>query len=561
MPRSEMNADATGSQFQNRRRVARAFKMRGLAVQASALDAVLNVLRRESSTNAPETLHMILDEIKERMMSTPSSSQSSQLVVTKRLLSDVVADMSRDGGDFTDEAVQLLDAFQTPRLSYDTMRKQFTLMTEKSESRSLFGEAVHKVDMYAQRYGLIHQRILRQDLFRPKLVTADGRRSEESGATHILTPVESLLGQSGPKFLLGMIVQVEEGRYYLEDTTAQVPMDLTGAEVLTDGFITENCILLVEGEMVDGILQVHRMGHPIIESRRDATEAIGLQNTDIFKSMASLAELEKMREQEIRHGTDGEFVILSDVHLDNPMVVEKLERMFGVYQELTPLPIFVFMGNFTSKPLITAREGPKMMVAYFEELANLICKYPALAKEGRFIFVPGPNDPGMGGILPRPPIPDYFTASLRSKVPHANFVSNPCRMRYFSREIVFCRQDIVSKLRRNALAPSVDHDDEDSNERPVQHAMKTMLDQCHLSPLPQSFSPICWQYDHALRLYPLPDALIVGDRVKQCYESYADCDAVNPGSFPTDFSFVVYRPVSECDGDEMKSDVEFSQIG
>lgn len=64
--------------------------------------------------------------------------------------------------------------------------------------------------MYAQRYGLIQQRILRQDLFRPKLVTADGRRSDESSATHVLTPVESLLGRSGPKFLLGMVVQVSD---------------------------------------------------------------------------------------------------------------------------------------------------------------------------------------------------------------------------------------------------------------------------------------------------------------------------------------------------------------
>uniref|UniRef100_A0A7S4I565 DNA polymerase epsilon subunit n=1 Tax=Odontella aurita TaxID=265563 RepID=A0A7S4I565_9STRA len=550
------------SQYQNRRRVARAFKMRGLAVQASALDAMLNVLKRESPHTAQETLHMILDEIKERMMSSSNTSQLSQLVVTKRLLSDVVADMSRDGGDFTDEAVQLLDAFQMPRLAYDSMRKQFTLMTDSSEERSLFAEAPHKADMYAQRYGLIQQRILRQDLFRPRLVTADGRRSDESNATHVLTPVESLLGQSGLKFLLGMIVQVEEGRYYLEDTTAQVPMDLTGAEILTDGFITENCIVLVEGEMVDGIFQVVRMGHPIIETRQDALDAIGLQNTDIFNSMSSLAEQEKMREQEIRHGQDGEFVILSDLHLDNPVVFEKLEKMFDAYQDLTPLPIFVFMGNFSSKPLTSAREGPKMMVSYFEELANLIGQYPKLAKEGRFIFVPGPNDPGMGSVLPRPPIPAFFTGAIRSKVPHANFVSNPCRMRYFSQEIVFCRQDIVNKLRRNALiSPSNGDIDKEDEQRPVQHALKSMLDQGHLSPLPQSFSPICWQYDHALRLYPLPNALIVGDRVKQCYESYAECDAVNPGSFPSDFSFVVYRPVGECNGDEIKSDVEFSQIG
>ena len=74
--------------------------------------------------------------------------------------------------------------------------------------------------MFAQRYALVRQRILRQDLFRPKLVTADGRHAGTSSnnaggssastnsITHAITPVESLLGRSGVKFLLGMIVQV-----------------------------------------------------------------------------------------------------------------------------------------------------------------------------------------------------------------------------------------------------------------------------------------------------------------------------------------------------------------
>lgn len=67
-----------------------------------------------------------------------------------------------------------------------------------------------QVDMFAQRFALVQQRILRQDLFRPKLVTADGSSASGDGrnVTHTITPVESLLGRSGVKFLLGMIVQV-----------------------------------------------------------------------------------------------------------------------------------------------------------------------------------------------------------------------------------------------------------------------------------------------------------------------------------------------------------------
>mmetsp|Transcript_8307 Transcript_8307/g.12741 ORF Transcript_8307/g.12741 Transcript_8307/m.12741 type:complete len:600 (-) Transcript_8307:190-1989(-) len=574
----------------NRRKVARAFKMRGLAVQASALDAMMNVLRRESPSACHEILQAVLDEIRER-----SSSKNSRnnMVVTKRLLAQVVADMSRDAKDLTEESLQLLDAFDTPRLNYDTMRKQWTLLLQE-ERRSLLAEAHHKPDMFAQRYALVRQRILRQDLFRPKLVTADGRHAGTSSnnasgssattnsMTHAITPVESLLGRSGVKFLLGMIVQVEEGRYYLEDHTAQVPLDLSHASVLTDGFISENCIVLVEGELVDGVLVVHRLGNPIVESRLEAIDAIGIQSTDIFQSVSTVSELEKLRQQEAQHGPEGMFVILSDVHLDKPGVLDKLQLLFEGYQHFDPLPVFVLMGDFCSSVTgACSQEGMKVMMGCFEELANVIASFPKLAQDGRFVFVPGPNDPGaLGGVLPRPPLPPFFTNSVRSKVSHALFVSNPCRIRFFSRELVFFRQNLVHTLRRNCILPpnhvaTPDDNEEDSNtpknKSPnnfVQHAVKTIMDQGHLCPVSSTSCPIYWQYDHALRMYPLPDAVILGDCVDQFFETYAECDAINPGSFSEDFNFVMYRPTAEIiqDGDDsgtsgqVRSDVEFSQI-
>lgn len=34
--------------------------------------------------------------------------------------------------------------------------------------------------------------------------------------------------------------------------------------------------------------------------------------------------------------------------------------------------------------------------------------------------------------------------------------------------------------------------------------VQTIVDQCHLSPLPLSVQPINWALDHSLRLYPMP---------------------------------------------------------
>ena len=173
--------------------------------------------------------------------------------------------------------------------------------------------------------------------------------------------------------------------------------------------MTENCIVLVWSrarQSVDGVLHVHHLGSPIVENRSDAIiKAIGLQNTDIFNSINSLSELEKLREQEIKHGQEGMFVILSDVYLDSPAVMERIERMLTGYSTFDPLPIFVFMGNFTSRPL-SGGGSTKAMMGYFEDLANVICKFTNIVNDGRFVLVPGPNDPGIGGVLhPEDPSP------------------------------------------------------------------------------------------------------------------------------------------------------------
>lgn len=321
---------------------------------------------------------------------------------------------------------------------------------------------------------------------------------------------------------------------------------MSEAQILTDGFVTEHCIMLVEGEMVDDVLRVHRMGNPIVETRERSLSVMGHQ-TNLFSSLSTLRKVQELQQQERLHGPEGMFVILSDVHLDKPIVQDKLSVLLEGYKDWDPLPIFVLMGNFCSTPA-----HPKTVTGYLDDLAQLIARYPRLAQEGRFVLVPGPLDPGLGEILPRPPLPPSFRTALHQKVRHVRFASNPCRIRYFSKEIVLFRQNTVSQLRRLGLWHH-----RSGTATAVQHTVKTLLDQGHVCPFPGT--PVYWQHDHALRLYPLPDAVVLGDRVSQYHENYAGCDAVNPGRFDKDFSFVVYRPVGDDENDHA-SDVEFSQV-
>ena len=50
------------------------------------------------------------------------------------------------------------------------------------------------------------------------------------------------------------------------------------------------------------------------------------------------------------------------------------------------------------------KDGVQQLLGHFQNLANLIAEFPLLAEEGRFVFVPGPRDPGAGNTLPRPPV-------------------------------------------------------------------------------------------------------------------------------------------------------------
>lgn len=145
---------STTSNMSERKRLTRIFKMHGLSLQASALDTLLDVVQREAEVgrnkaDVNNVIFNIIDEIKDRRIQggNGSGGRSSSVgnIVTSALLEDVVADFRRDAKDVSDDAVQLLDAFHMPRLDFDRMRKNFTLVPFGKEERTLYGDAVAKV--------------------------------------------------------------------------------------------------------------------------------------------------------------------------------------------------------------------------------------------------------------------------------------------------------------------------------------------------------------------------------------------------------------------------------
>ena len=98
--------------------------------------------------------------------------------------------------------------------------------------------------------------------------------------------------------------------------------------------------------------------------------------------------------------------------------------------------------------------------------------------------------------------------------------------------------------RHTVLPPRTDEDAPELTEQLVE----SILDQGHLCPLPFHVKPVHWELDYTLRLVPLPHLLILADHADQYSFDCKGCQTVNPGSFSSDYSFVVYRPSNkECE--------------
>uniref|UniRef100_A0A7S3XUX9 DNA polymerase II subunit 2 n=1 Tax=Heterosigma akashiwo TaxID=2829 RepID=A0A7S3XUX9_HETAK len=290
------------------------------------------------------------------------------------------------------------------------------------------------------------------------------------------------------------------------------------------------------------------MGMPPAEARGDALRAIaGGPHVDLFGKGGAGGQDQLAR---LEAEAQGQMVaILADVHLDLPEVLEKLKVLFAGFASCEPLPVFVLMGNFSSKSASMGVEGIEDMIESFTALSDLLASFPALCAEGRFVFVPGPGDPGHGNVLPRMPLPRPLRQALGRRLPHAVFATNPCRLRVYTQELVLFREDLLRKMQRHAL---VQQDKEAPDSDATETLVATLLAQGHLCPLPLPARPIHWKADPALQLYPLPHAVVLADQTDQYKWTYEDCHAFNPGSFPTDFSFIVYTPATQ--------DVEFSKI-
>lgn len=489
-------------------------------------------LRREASTFVAEELATLpvgkrvatIDKLTAHLL----HQCLSQPVLEKHHMETAYKECSTSGLEESETILNVIDAFTVPKLCYDNERKRF--VKNISTNNTLYPDPKWKAQFLIDRYTVIWQRTQRNKLFAQEaLQLTEGEQHFQLRTIEVLLSSSSRIDEV---IVLGLLTQLTEGKYYLEDPTGSVLLDITNAR-FHSGLFTENSFVLAEGFYDDKMLNVTGLVLPPSENRTSSSPYFGNINTFggtskiLLKNSKSLLKIEK-------DDKDGMMIFLSDCWFDNIKVMAKLKTLFTGYNDFPPIAI-VFMGEFLSNPY--GHEHSTQLRTALTHLGDVIHQFKTLQERTKFIFVPGRGDPSAANILPRPAIPNSITKEIRDKLGEAAiFTTNPCRIQYCTQEIVILRQDLVMKMCRNSI-----HFPE-TGDIP-EHLMKTLLSQCSLSPLPLGVQPLYWKHVDALNLYPLPDLVVIADHFQPYTRSHQDCQMVNPGSFPrTEFSFKVYIP-------------------
>ncbi|KIM90898.1 hypothetical protein PILCRDRAFT_94563 [Piloderma croceum F 1598] len=524
---------------------------------------IIKVFRKYSHSLGPDALevledicdqHGFADNEIERIMETLATEYNKQddaaMKVSLEVLGRVYDNMRNQGDRPLEDSKEMLDpdshlhvvdAFDMPLWHWSGERGTFE---KASHPLTVSGSAESRVLSVRNRLNIIKQSVLRNEHFAPSTLPS---RDRERLVT--LKSTKQLLGRASERFLLlGMLAHNKEGKLCVEDADGSVELDLSKLDEPGEGLYTEGCFALVEGEYTeDGTLEVVAMGQPPCEDRQTARSIYG--HIDFLgKGATSLLEDAQFAPRIREELPDLHFFFLSDVWLDHPQTLPGLQKIFDNCIENSFVPkLVVLCGNFTSRSISqgNARDVQRYQ-ENFDGLADLIASYPMITSDTHFVLVPGPLDITANSLLPRRPLLSSFVSRMRNKLPKVHFATNPCRIKFFGQEIVIFREDTMARMLRNTIRVKQKAEGEDLRR----FLVSSILDQSHLTPLTLNIQPTLSDYDHSLRLYPLPTAVVLADKYEKYKMTYSGCHVFNPGSFISkSFVFSIYHP-SEISSEE-----------
>ncbi|XP_012526745.1 DNA polymerase epsilon subunit 2 [Monomorium pharaonis] len=421
----------------------------------------------------------------------------------------------------TETVFNVIDGYDIPKLKYDISKEKFII-----DNKNSYPETQYRSLVFKHRFELAWYKTLRHKQF----LSSKFERQQTDKIN--LIPIEYLLSElrMGNVYVMGLITQLMEDQYYLEDTSGTVKIDLSETD-FQDTFIMEGYIVIASGVYKDNVLYVKSINLPPIESSKSLRSDFNNANTFGGPHKISLKMSEKLRVHEWDN-QDEMIVFIAELWLDVPHVLEKFNTVLNGYAAYPPIA-FVLCGHFLSFSNIT---NVQALLIGFKNLVDIITQHRDVKESSKFVFVPGPHDLGSPKILPKPSLPKCIIEEVRKMLPNAIFTTNPCRIQYCTKEIVILREDMLTKMCRNALHFPKEEDF-------FKHFARAIISQSHLTPVPLQVVPIYWRYDHALQIFPTPDLIVIADNFKTYKTNYSDCYVINPGMFSkNNFLFQAYVP-------------------
>ncbi|XP_058059346.1 DNA polymerase epsilon subunit 2 [Anopheles bellator] len=468
------------------------------------------------------------------------SQNLPQPIVERTHIELAIKEANHTGLDDSESVFRVIGAFEVPSFVYSEEKKKFLPDTDK---RHMLAAPIAKSNYLRERYLLLWQKTWRHEMFSQRTTPGTTDVAAKKGKL-TLRKVENLLSTSkmNDVVLLGLLTQLTEGRFYLEDPTGSVPIDLSST-VYSAGLFCEGCFVLAYGKFRDGTLNIEEMGFPPPELASSSRAFFGSLNSwggpskALLKYSRNLAEVEKTN-------VDHSLVFVSDCWLDNAEVLEKLKQLLKGYDDFPPVAI-VLMGPFAK-----CKENVYALKGRFQALGEVLASCEKLKAQTDLVLVPSCDDPAAANILPRPPLPNALAGELSKRYPRTILTTNPCRLQYCTQQIVVCRADLVTKLCRNTINfPKQGHLEE--------HFARTLINQGTLAPLHPIAFPTHWSYDASLSLYPVPDLIVIGDPCQGFQTTEQECTVMNVGSFPkSKFTFKVYYPSNRTVEDSQIPDDE-----
>ncbi|GJP59117.1 hypothetical protein CLOP_g8319, partial [Closterium sp. NIES-67] len=398
-----------------------------------------------------------------------------------------------------------------------------------------------KADVFRRRLHLLLARTARHRRFAVPLLPLGS--AEQQQYTE-LTPVQALVGGTAVsqqrRHVAGVLSQLEDGRFFLEDLAAALPLDLAHATP-SIGYFTENSVVIAAGQLTpSGCFKVTSLEFPPLEPREEALSLA--EGFDFFGAgpidSDRYAWIQQREAEGVSEGVM--FIVIAGIALDHPQTLSRLATVFSGYDAMDPPPrLFLLLGDFFTTPWSLASHQLHAHREAFAQLARIIASNRRLKEKSLFVFVPGQGDPGPCSVLPRPPLPRFFTDPITDALPSALFTSNPSRLKFFCQEVVILRSDLQRHMQRCAVLPPL----KDAAD-PFTHLATTVVHQAHLSPLPLTSQPVFWDYDFTLHLFPAPHVLILADAADQGSTVVNDVTCINPGSFSLDGTFTAYYPAT-----------------